>query len=394
MQPLEKKKLEYAAWCSVLPIDPLEEIVKNGLVMLGLVWCMLLGYAQASADDQYLKEAYQPATVVSVTKLNTASEFYYDIGMRMNCMLYVGRYKSASNFVPSPIAVNNRVDVRVEEHWMYLFLPPDREVEMRLTTSSQDKSCVNNQSAAAAEVIPAGTILPVTLNSDVESSKSQKGAAITATIMQDVPLVGGTVIRAGSKVTGHVVDVVRPVKGSDESSLSFQFDQVQFDHRTVPITANLRALASVMEVNAARVPKTRESAESSSSWTLVPIGGGQAYGQGGPVVVGSQTVGEYTNQGALAHFASDLDSECRGVVAGNGAPQAFWLFSVKACGTYGFGDARIAHAGRTEPVGQVTLISSGKAVKVGKGSAMLLRVNRSGPEKTQARATLAQAVNQ
>src|SRR5208282_6894105 len=254
--------------------------MKKSLVMLGLVSCMLLAYAQASTDDQYLKEAYQPATVVSVTKLNTASEFYYDIGVRMNCMLYVGRYKSASNFVPSPIAPNNRVDVRVEKDWMYVFLPPDREVEMRLMsgTASQDKSCINNQTTATAGVIPAGTILPVTLNSDMESSKSQKGAAITATIMQDVPLAGGTVIRAGAKVTGHVVDVVRPGKGTNESSLSFQFDQVQFDHRTVPITANLRALASAMEVEAARVPKTGEDAESSSSWTLVPIGGGQAYG--------------------------------------------------------------------------------------------------------------------
>lgn len=370
--------------------------MKKSLVIVGFVSCMLLAYAQAGTDDQYLKEAYQPATVVSVTNLNTSPEFSYDIGIRMNCMLYVGRYKSASNFVPSPITLNNSVDVRVEQHWMYVFLPPDREVQMRLmSASSADKSCAAEQSTANAGVIPPGTILPVVLHSAMGSSKSQKGAAITATVAQDVPLPGGATLRAGSKLTGHVVDAVRPGKGSDESSLSFQFDQVRLGDRTVPITTNLRALASFMEVNAARVPKTGGDGDWSGNWTLVQIGGDQAsHGVGGPVMLGSQMVGEYTEQGALAHFTSDLGTECRGVVDRNRRPQAFWLFSVDACGTYGFGDVQIAHSGRTEPVGEVTLVSDSKALKVGKGSAMLLRVDRSGSEETQALAMPAHAAKQ
>jgi hypothetical protein len=58
---------------------------------------------------------------------------------------------------------------------------------------------------------------------------------------------------------------------------------------------------------------------------------------------------------------------------------------VNACGAYGFGDLTILHSGRTEPLGEVTLTSNGKLVKVGKGSAMLLRVDDSRPEETQAR---------
>jgi hypothetical protein len=351
--------------------------MKKPLMIIGFVSCMLSARAQASTDNQYLKAAYQPATVVSVTKLNTSPEYYFDIGVQMNCMLYVGRYKSASNFVPSPIAPNDNVDVRVEEHWMYVFLPPNREVEMRLMSSksSENKSCVNEQKSATA--IPPGTILPLTLDSTMESNRSQKGATIRATIMQDVPLGGGIVIRAGSKVTGHVVNVIFPAKGTDESSLSFQFDQVQLDHRTVPITTNLRALASVMEVDAARYSKTGGEGALSGAWTLVQIGGNQAsYGQDGPVTLGSQTVGEYTSQGVLAHFTSDLGTECRGEVDGNNRPQAFWRFAVNACGAYGFGDVRIIHSGRTNPVGVVTLISGGKTLKVGKGSGLLLRVDR------------------
>ena len=366
------------------------------ILVIGFV-CTLLVYAQASTDHQDLKAAYQPATVVSVTKLKTAPEYYFDVGIRMNCVLYVGQYKSASNFVPTPIAPRNRVDVRVEDHWMYVFVPGDREVEMRLisTKSSEDNSCVNDQTSATAGLIPPGTILPLTLDSGIGSNKSQKGATIRATVMQDVPLAGRTVIRAGSKVTGHLVDVAVPGKGSDESSLSFQFDQVQFAHRTIPITTNLRALASVTEVNDARVPKTGGDGDWSGIWTLVQIGGDQAsYGVGGPVMVGSQMVGKYTKQGTLAYFTSDLGTECRGVVDRNRRPQAFWLFSVNACGTYGFGDVRIVHSGRTDPVGQVTLISGGKTLKVGKGSAMLLRVDRSGSEVAEAFATSARAAKQ
>src|ERR1700729_1116984 len=75
----------------------------------------------------------------------------------------------------------------------------------------------------------------------------------------------------------------------------------------------------------------------------------------------------------------------RGGIEDNPRPQAFWLFSVNARGAYGFGDLTILQSGRTEPLGEVTLASNRKAVRVDKGSAMLLRVDGSGPESLQAR---------
>jgi hypothetical protein len=152
-------------------------------------------------------------------------------------------------------------------------------------------------------------------------------------------------------VTGHVVEVITPGKGSDESKISFQFDQVRFENRTIPITTSLRAVASVMEVDAAQVPKTGEDGDSSGSWSLVQIGGDQvSYGQGGSVMLGSEVVGNYTSQGVLANVSPDLGTECRGMVNGDNTAQAFWLFSVHTCGTDGFGDLTILHSGHTEPV--------------------------------------------
>jgi len=243
------------------------------------------------------------------------------------------------------------------------------------------------QSARSAEAIPAGTILPVSLNSSLRSDKSGSGATITATVMQDVPLGAGRILRRGSRVTGHVGGAIAQGKGSDESEISFQFDHVRFENWIVPITTNLRAVASVMEEDAAQVPKAGGSEDFSGNWTLVQIGGEQvSYGQGGQVMLGSQVVGKSTRQGVLA-VNSDLGAECRGPVDGNNQAQAYWLFSVNACGAYGFGNLTILRSGRTEPVGEVTLASYGRAVKVGKGSAMLLRVDGSGPEVTQARIT-------
>jgi hypothetical protein len=226
------------------------------------------------------------------------------------------------------------------------------------------------QTNQAAESIPAGTILPVTLNSTLRSDKGESGATITATVVQDVPLDAGKTLRRGSKVTGHVVETVSPGKGSDESKISFQFDGVRFENRTVPITVNLRALASFMEVDAAQVPTSGGDGISEAGWSLVKIGGDQI------------------------RMSPELSAECGGGSKANNAAQAFWLFSPDACGAYGFGDLKILNSGGTEPLGEVTLAASDKAVKLGKGSAMLLRVDGSGPEEAQAHTTPSQRTGQ
>ncbi|MGA6986983.1 MAG: hypothetical protein WBZ01_13090 [Terriglobales bacterium] len=233
----------------------------------------------------------------------------------------------------------------------------------------QSYQSAQEQNERSAELIPAGTIVPVTLNSNLRSDKSETGAAITATIMQDVPLGAGNTLRAGSKVTGHVIEAVTPGRGSDGSRISFQFDQIHFGNETVPITASLRALASVMEVYAVQVPKSGGTEDYSGYWSSDRIGGDQV----------SYGLGTYTSQG---------------VSAGGMLPQALWLFSANAFGTYGFGNLQIAHTGLTEPADEVTLTSNRKVLKVGKGSAMLLRVDSSRSEDAKARTTISPAMAQ
>jgi hypothetical protein len=247
------------------------------------------------------------------------------------------------------------------------------------------------QNSRSAEPIPAGTIIPVSLNSALRSDKTGSGAAVIATVMQDVPLGRGETLRRGSKVTGHVVDTITSGKGSDEARISFQFDQVRLGNRTLPITTNLRAVASPHAVlEALPQPSSSEATDYE-----VAIGGDQiSYAEGGPVIVGSQVVGKYTSHGVLANVDQDLGTLCSVRIDSNAQPQAFWIFSVNACGAYGFGDLKILQAGGPEPIGQLMLASNRKAVKVDKGSAMLLRVVGSGPEEAQARPTPSRGTGQ
>jgi hypothetical protein len=217
----------------------------------------------------------------------------------------------------------------------------------------------------------------------LRSDKSGSGATIAATVMQDVPLGAGETLRRGSKVTGHVIEAVTPGKGPSESKISFQFDQVVLGNQTVSITTNLRAVASKHAVVAATPQLTIDGPDDQAQ-----IGGDQiSYLDDGPVMVGLQVVGKYTSQGVLAYGGQDLGTPCRGTIDGSDHPQAFWLFSINACGAYGFNGLTVFHSGRTAPVGEVTLSSNGKMLKIDKGSAMLLLVGGSGPEQAQAHTT-------
>jgi len=244
----------------------------------------------------------------------------------------------------------------------------------------QDDQPAQGQNARSAAPIPAGTIIPVSLNSTLRSDKSGSGDAVTATVMQDVIVGSGETLRKGSMVTGHVIETVVPGNRSDESKISFQFDQVQLGNRTVSMTTNLRAVASKHAVLAA----TPQLTSSEYADNQVQIGGDQISYGNGQVMVDSQVVGKYTTQGVLAYGGQDLGTPCRGMIEDNDHPQAFWFFSVNACGAYGFSDLTVFHAGRTAPIGEVTLSSKSKVLKVDKGSAMLLLVGGSGPVETQA----------
>lgn len=227
--------------------------------------------------------------------------------------------------------------------------------------------------------IPAGTILPLRLNSSLNAKKTKLGQTISARVMQDVPLPEGCKIRAGAKVIGHVVDV-HPPTAANGATMSLQFGTLLLSKRRIPIVTNLRALASMMAVHEAQLPENGpDRGTSENAWTTVQIGGEVVYRGGGPVANGSGVVGMPTTNGVLVRVASRYGTECRGEIDGDDRPQALWVFSSDACGTYDLPNLTLAHAGRSDPSGQIKLLSDKGNVKVPAGSGMLLRVNGTTP---------------
>jgi len=227
--------------------------------------------------------------------------------------------------------------------------------------------------------IPVGTILPVQLNSSLRSDKAQVGEPISARIMQDVPLPGGRKIHAGAKVIGHIV-AARPAVNGMMADLSLRFDTLATGRRRVPMITNLRALATMMDVSEAQVPESGpDRGTSEDEWTTDQIGGEVVY-RGGVVAHGSNIVGNSVlGSGVLVHVAAKPGLKCRGEVDGNDQLQALWVFSSDACGLYDLPNLNLSHAGRTDPVGQITLHSNKGNVKIRGGSGMLLRVIETAP---------------
>jgi hypothetical protein len=258
---------------------------------------------------------------------------------------------------------------------------PQGSADSALRYRGYGKGLATDGTTEGILAIPTGTILPIRLNSAISSTKSRPGQVITGRIMQDVPLSPGVRIRAGSKVIGHILERT-PASSGAQARISFQFDQLVASHQTISISTNLRAIAGFVEVRDAQTPPIGPSESDVYQWlTTVQVGGDVVYGDGGPVTPSdnpNQIVGKKVADGVLGQVRAKEGTECRGAIDGNDSPQALWVFSTDACGTYGLEDVRIAHAGRTEPIGVIVLISEHGNLNIAGGAGVLLRVNASG----------------
>lgn len=223
--------------------------------------------------------------------------------------------------------------------------------------------------------IPAGTVIPVELNTSLSSTKTKASEKISARVMQDVPLKDGGKIPRGAQVTGHVLAVTRSTNGSG-ARIALHFDKLTEGSRTYALTTDLRAVASMFDVHEAEIPPMgSDRGTSELDYTTVQVGGDVVYRGGGPVMNGSRVVGEPVANGVLSEVSEKPGSDCRGSIEGATQRQALWVFSSDACGAYGLGETTIVHAGRTEPMGEIILVSAHGEVKLQSGSGMLLRVN-------------------
>ncbi len=77
------------------------------------------------------------------------SHYYlYNISVQLNCDVYVGRYESELNDLPSALSPHNSVPVRLEKHVMYLDFPGDT-VKMQIVRHKVSAAGACGQTAIA-----------------------------------------------------------------------------------------------------------------------------------------------------------------------------------------------------------------------------------------------------
>jgi len=221
--------------------------------------------------------------------------------------------------------------------------------------------------ALTAQSIPAGTALPVMLNSGLNAKGAKPNQKIEGKLMQEVNLPDGGKIKSGSHVTGHVVSVTRP--SSSGSRIVVQFDELQDDHQVFPLHVSLRAIASSQNVFQAGLSIDATSTyESSQSWTTKQVGGEVVFRGRGYVASDQGRVGVYNGTGVWGKIPAAGD--CPAGDSSN-PQQALWIFSTTACGIYGFEHTKLEQSGLTPPLEQIAF-SSEKDIDIRGGSGWLL----------------------
>jgi hypothetical protein len=129
--------------------------MKRGLILAAILLLAGLAYLRAETKDKAKNESYQPGTVVTVDKhvsesnyLGTptdaplqADDYSYDVGIRVNCTVYVGRYESAIDYLPSSFAPNHSVEVLLQRYILYVRMPGlEREVKMGIVARKHVKN--------------------------------------------------------------------------------------------------------------------------------------------------------------------------------------------------------------------------------------------------------------
>jgi len=118
--------------------------MRNSLMLLTFLAASLPAGLHAQA-----KPTLQTATVVSVTKYEAPSnyvgsptdaplqptEYANDIAIRLGCEVYVGRYKSATDYLPSTFRAGHPAEISIEKHTIYVRTLGAADVKLNLVRS-------------------------------------------------------------------------------------------------------------------------------------------------------------------------------------------------------------------------------------------------------------------
>ena len=239
-------------------------------------------------------------------------------------------------------------------------------------------------SFSVAQELPTGTLLPIEVRTTLRAGKIKPGDRISCRLAQYVE-VNGMRLPRGTQVSGKVLQSTAG-SGNSPARVALAFDSLRIGGRDVQITTSLRALASMQAVFDAQLPTNLIDDYGSSirDWNTTQVGGQAVYRGDGKVMEGPDVVAKATTVGEVFGVPKTWPwSACARDRASN-TTQSFWVFSTDACGVYGFESLKLAHAGRSEPVGQIVLEAPRK-LEIRAGSGWLLMVVSDGGPASAAR---------
>jgi hypothetical protein len=117
-------------------------------------------------------------------------------------------------------------------------VPPPPSPAPRTTTPkprTPSGSSGSSSSQTAGVTVPAGTALKVTMAAEVTTKDMVAGDTFSGTLAEDVVADGKVVFPAGSTVSGHIAEAVRPGKTSGRGKMVLSYDTISANGRTYAI---------------------------------------------------------------------------------------------------------------------------------------------------------------
>jgi hypothetical protein len=112
----------------------------------GLAICCLIVFGGSAVLSNASTRQFQTAVVVKVEKHEPEvalhrkitdapaplSEYDANVSIRLNCVVYLGRYKSAIDYLPGVFVAGQSVEASPEKPWLYVKVPGTGEVKLRI----------------------------------------------------------------------------------------------------------------------------------------------------------------------------------------------------------------------------------------------------------------------
>lgn len=145
--------------------------------------------------------------------------------------------------------------------------------------------------------VPAGTVLPLELQSTVASDTSNVEDPVRATLRRSITIGGVPVLPAGSAVAGHVTEATRSARVKGRARIAFRFNSIDLPGAGGRMTIHTGTVARI-----AQGTKKRDAAEiggAAAGGAIVGgiLGGGSGAAKGAAVGGGAGTAVVLTQRG-------------------------------------------------------------------------------------------------